>query len=102
VGGALALDSGRLLSWSNDNTLRLWDADTGAALAVFAGVADWSRADPALAAELARHRPSNRALHHSLHLGYVIQEAKDDLAVFSGGRHLRFCRFIPSRVEASS
>jgi WD40 repeat protein len=34
VNGALALDGGRLFSWSYDNTLRLWDAATGAPLGV--------------------------------------------------------------------
>ena len=37
VKGALALPDGRLLSWSDDHTLRLWDGATGAALAVLEG-----------------------------------------------------------------
>ena len=35
--GALALPDGRLLSWSDDNTLRLWDGASGAALATLEG-----------------------------------------------------------------
>jgi WD40 repeat protein len=37
VTGARALPNGRLLSWSQDNILRLWDGDTGAALATLKG-----------------------------------------------------------------
>ena len=37
VDGALALPDGRLLSWSQDNTLRLWDGATAAALGTLVG-----------------------------------------------------------------
>jgi len=37
VNGALELTNGRLLSWSGDKTLRLWDAQSGVCLAVLAG-----------------------------------------------------------------
>ena len=37
VNSALALTDGRLLSWSWDNTLRLWDAQNGACLVVLRG-----------------------------------------------------------------
>jgi WD40 repeat protein len=100
VNGARALDGGRLLSWSDDKTLLLWDAVTFAPRAVFATAADWACIEAEIASELTRHRPHNRALHHSLHLGYDVHEAKDDLAVFTAGRHLRICRFIPARTAA--
>ena len=35
--GAVALADGRLLSWSHDKTLRLWDGQSGACLAVMEG-----------------------------------------------------------------
>ena len=41
VNGAQVLPNGRILSWSNDNTLRLWDGESGAALAVLEGHTDW-------------------------------------------------------------
>jgi WD40 repeat protein len=34
VSGATVLEGGRLLSWSDDHTLRLWDAQTGKDLRV--------------------------------------------------------------------
>ena len=37
VSGAQVLPDGRLLSWSLDNTLRLWDGQTGAPLATLSG-----------------------------------------------------------------
>ena len=37
VWGALALADGRILSWSGDNTLRLWDGKSGKRLAVLKG-----------------------------------------------------------------
>ena len=37
VNGALSLPDGRLLSWSGDGTLRLWDGATGAALVTLEG-----------------------------------------------------------------
>ena len=40
VNGALVLSDGRLLSWSGDETLRLWDRHSGACLAVFQGHTD--------------------------------------------------------------
>ncbi|MCX6901610.1 MAG: DUF4062 domain-containing protein, partial [Verrucomicrobia bacterium] len=40
VEGALALSDGRLLSWSDDNTLRLWDSQSGACRAVLEGHTD--------------------------------------------------------------
>lgn len=79
--GAIPLTDGRVLSWSRDRTLRLWDGQTGAPLAVLEG-----------------HTNSvngAQALHHSLHLGFSATDARDDLAVFAGGRHLRFCLFLP-------
>lgn len=39
VEGALALPDGRLLSWSGDATLRLWDGPTGTAIATVAQAA---------------------------------------------------------------
>lgn len=39
--GALILPDGRILSWSNDHVLRLWDGRTGAALAVMEGHTKW-------------------------------------------------------------
>jgi hypothetical protein len=35
VGGAEILTDGRILSWANDSTLRLWDWSSGVALATF-------------------------------------------------------------------
>ena len=40
VNGALMLDDGRLLSWSNDRTLRLWDNETGNVLVIMEGCID--------------------------------------------------------------
>ena len=40
VQGAQALSDGRVLSWSGDNTLRLWDGQSGACLAVLKGHTD--------------------------------------------------------------
>jgi WD40 repeat protein len=37
VYGALELDEGRILSWSSDGTLRIWQRESGRALAVLAG-----------------------------------------------------------------
>jgi WD40 repeat protein len=37
VKGALVLPDGRILSWSQDNTLRLWDEESGACVAVLDG-----------------------------------------------------------------
>jgi WD40 repeat protein len=37
IDGALALGDGRLLTWSDDNAMRLWDGATGACLVVFKG-----------------------------------------------------------------
>ena len=37
VWGALTLTDGRILSWSLDSNLRLWDGDTGESLATFSG-----------------------------------------------------------------
>ena len=37
VKGALVLPNGRILSWSQDNTLRLWDEESGACVAVLDG-----------------------------------------------------------------
>jgi WD40 repeat protein len=37
VYGALCLDDSRILSWSEDNTLRLWDGATGEAIATLEG-----------------------------------------------------------------
>ena len=47
VQGALALEDGRLLSWSRDNTLRLWGAD-GAPGPALEGHEDWVRGALAL------------------------------------------------------
>ena len=41
VNGALVLSDGRLLSWSDDKTLRLWDEQSGASLAVLKGHTNW-------------------------------------------------------------
>ena len=41
VEGALELSDGRLLSWSGDKTLRLWDGQSGAPLATLEGHTDW-------------------------------------------------------------
>jgi hypothetical protein len=102
VWGALAIEGGRLVSWSRDDTLRIWDAATGAPLEVLASPRDWARVEPALADELARLRPTDRAHHHSLHLGYWVAHADGEHAVFNAGRHLRFCRFIPAKAEAAA
>ena len=40
VRSVVLLDDGRVLSWSNDTTLRLWDAQTGESLAVLEGHQD--------------------------------------------------------------
>lgn len=40
VTGALVLKGERVLSWSADNTLRVWDVDTGEAVAVLSGHTD--------------------------------------------------------------
>jgi len=96
--GALALDGGRVLSWSNDESLRLWDAATGAPLAVLATPRDWLSADAAKVAEV---RPHARALHHALHVGYDVADAGEDIAVFTAGRHLRFCRFVPATASTT-
>ncbi len=40
VEGAAVLDDGRLLSWSHDGSLRLWDAESGACLDTLAGHRD--------------------------------------------------------------
>jgi len=37
INGALAVDDGRILSWSSDNTLRVWDRQNGRGLAVLKG-----------------------------------------------------------------
>jgi WD40 repeat protein len=37
INGAAALRDGRILSWSDDETLRLWDGQSGACLKVFKG-----------------------------------------------------------------
>jgi WD40 repeat protein/tetratricopeptide (TPR) repeat protein len=37
VNGALALQDGRILSWSTDHTLRIWDANTGECLHILEG-----------------------------------------------------------------
>jgi WD40 repeat protein len=37
VKGALELEGGRVLSWSGDNTLRIWHVETGAPLGVLEG-----------------------------------------------------------------
>jgi WD40 repeat protein len=96
--GALALDGGRVLSWSNDESLRLWDAATGAPLAVLATPRDWLSTD---AAQVAEVRPHARALHHALHVGYDVADAGEDIAVFTAGRHLRFCRFVPATASTT-
>jgi WD40 repeat protein len=49
VNGALALPDGRLLSWSDDHTLRLWDGASGACLAVLEGHTEWVNGALALA-----------------------------------------------------
>jgi WD40 repeat protein len=94
VEGATVLADGQLLSWSWDHTLRLWDSQTGTPLAVFATPHDWFSAD---AQEVEHLRPHERALHHSLHDGYDVADARDDFAIFTSGRHIRFCRFVPAK-----
>jgi WD40 repeat protein len=48
VNGAQALPDGRLLSWSDDKTLRLWDGTSGAELAVLEGHRKWVNGAQAL------------------------------------------------------
>ena len=51
VSGALILTDGRLLSWSDDHTLRLWDSRSGECLAVLEGHTEWVWGALALAHE---------------------------------------------------
>jgi hypothetical protein len=99
--GASVLADGRVLSWSDDRTLRLWDGHLGAPLRVFASPADWvasseREADRRDNADIAAACPGQRALHHALHVGFELRDARHDLAVFTAGRELRICRFIPA------
>ncbi len=71
---------------------RLWDGDTGALLRVLATPRDWRDAAAGLVSDL---WPAVSE-QHVLHLGFEVAGAKGALAVFSGGRHLRICRFIPA------
>ena len=87
--GAYVLLDGWILSWSRDNTIRLWDGQTGAPLRVFASHRDWTGSDADLCAAL---HAGDRACHHSLHSGYTVADARGEVAVFVGGRHIRFCR----------
>jgi len=38
------------------------------------------------------------AHHHALHLAFEVADARRDVAVFKGGRHLRFGRFVSARA----
>ncbi len=58
VTGAQSLPDGRLLSWSQDNTLRLWEGESGAILAVLEGHTGWVKG--------ARVLPDGRLLSWSL------------------------------------
>ncbi len=99
MSSALALDGQRLLSWSGDHTLRLWDATTSSPIAVLERPTDWARAPREHTAAMAQHRPGDRAMHHALHLGFTVADTRDDLAILTGGRHVRICRFVPERPE---
>jgi WD40 repeat protein len=90
VRSARALADGRILSRSSDHTLRLWDAATGAPLAAYAKPRDWVDAPE----EVVAAQSGDRALHHALHLGFGVACENDDFTVFTGGRHLRICRFV--------
>jgi len=102
VDGATSLADGRIILWSEDGTLRVWDSEIGTSLGVFATVHDWAQVNSTFAEELASIRPETRAQHHSLHLGYRVKHAAGNLAVFVGGRQLRFCRFIPAQPRSST
>ena len=49
VNGAMVMPDGRILSWSDDTTLRIWDGESGAPLAVMKGHADGVRGAQILA-----------------------------------------------------
>ncbi len=92
LGGVRVVPDGRLLSWARDGVLFVHDA-SGQPTEVFAGPRDWDRPE---AAAVAAWRAHERAGHHSLHLGFTLADARDDVAVLTGGRHLRICRFVPA------
>jgi WD40 repeat protein len=96
VAQATLLPDGRILSWSTDKTLRLWDGASGSALRVIATRQGWLDGD----ADLVAHaRPHERAAYHSLHLGFTVADATPEFAIFTGGRHVRLCRFVPAPVD---
>jgi hypothetical protein len=82
------------LGYNDSERLRTIEHPAASYPPVCSGTTGYRRRVPA---EVAALRPGERALHHSLYLGFSATDARDDLAVVTGGRHFQFCRFIAGR-----